>query len=107
MKSEDRTSRCIVGTWRYAYGGVDYVQLVFSEESELRTVRCEDYDDGDYQTVVSSYTFAGRILKMPELTNRELKVVSLSASALVLRDWPHRGECAFLRQTDNKTDLHK
>ena len=104
MKSENKSFGCIIGTWRYAYGGEDYVQLTFSEESAEGTVRCEDYDDGDWQTAVSSYTFCKGILKMPELTDRKLKVINLSASEMVLQDWPHRGKCVFLRQTDDITD---
>lgn len=99
MLIENRTSGRIIGTWEYRYGGDDCVRLTFSGHPAEGTVVCEDCDDGDWQSLASDFTFQGSILKMPGLgRGRSIKVVSLSASALVLRGWPHGGDCVFLRQ---------
>lgn len=104
MIAENRTFGRIIGTWRYTYGGEDYVQLTFTGDSAKGTAVCEDYDDGDGQSLASEFTFQGSILKMPKLRGgRSIKVVSLSEDSLVLKGWPHGGDCIFHRQTDDKT----
>ena len=89
----------ITGTWEYYYGGEDSIRLTFSEKEGERAVLCESFDDGDYQKRFSNYIYKNGILRISKPgRDRCIKVAVLSASALVLTNWPEEGNCIFYKQ---------
>lgn len=96
-KKENEVS--LVGTWSLNFGTDDYCLLTFYQNG---TVRYQEYDDGEWEKDdVYRYTYSNGILRITYENGEEretIEVISLSATKLVLKDWPDGGVNTFVKQ---------
>ena len=92
-------SPTLIGTWKYTSGN-GYTQLTFNQDG---TVFYQEYQSGRWEESgeVMTYTYKNNTLSFysqgktrPETAS----VISLTATTLVLQDWPDSGRCTFIRQ---------
>lgn len=95
----------LIGVWKYNFGTNDYVLLTFRQDG---TVRYQEYDGGKWQTDATyTYVYNGNILKIINNSGSEMgsiTVIRLTATELVLKDWPDGGENIFIRQNSDEPE---
>jgi hypothetical protein len=92
----------LVGTWRLDFS-TGYILLSFSQEG---TVRYQEYDKGEWESdKVYHYTYNGNYLILTYYSESRktertetIEVISLSATELILKDWPDEGVNTFIKQ---------
>ena len=98
-RGDDDSETSIIGTWKYTFGD-GYVLLTFNSDG---TVLYQEYDNGKWEEEgeTMTYTYNKGILSFysygktkPETAT----VVSLTSTKLVLKDWPDKGNCTFMKQ---------
>ena len=96
-KKEDEVS--LLGTWSLKFGPNDYCLLTFYQNG---TVKYQEYDAGEWEEEdIYSYTYSNGILRLTNENGKEretVEVISLSATKLVLKDWPDVGVNTFVKQ---------
>lgn len=89
----------IIGTWSLNFGKNDYSLLTFFQNG---TVKYQEYDNGEWEEDETyRYSFSNGILVFTYSNGSEretIEVISLSATKLVLKDWPDGGVNTFIRQ---------
>ena len=89
----------ILGTWALNFGTDDYCLLTFYPDG---TVKYQEYDNGEWDADDTyRYTYSDGILRFIYKNSKireEIEVISLSATKLVLKDWPDGGVNTFIRQ---------
>lgn len=98
-KEEITPNPSIVGTWTYDFGDEGYCSLTFSGTEKSGTVTLVYNEKGHIDTETSRYTYKDGYLYLPDMEDYEdfgaIKVISLTESKLVLRDFPDDGNCTF------------
>ena len=88
----------LVGTWKYTFSS-GYVLLTFSKNG---TGLYQEYDHGRWEEEGENFTwtYSGNILtfKNGSYDTETARVVSLTSTKLVLKDWPDSGNCTFYKQ---------
>ena len=96
---DDKNEVSLVGTWSLNYDTDDYCLLTFYQNG---TVKYQEYDNGEWeQEDIYRYTYANGILRLTYQNGNEretIEVISLSATKLVLKDWPDGGVNTFVKQ---------
>lgn len=106
---DDGPEISIVGTWTFDYGDEGYCSLTFSGTATSGTVTIVDYEKGHTDTETSRYTYKDGYLYLPDIEDYEyigaIKVISLTETKLVLRDFPDDGNCTFTKGIDQPPSL--
>lgn len=92
-------SRSLIGTWMLNFDEGSYCWLTFNDNG---TVRYREYDDGEWEEdELYQYSYINNILQFTYGNGQireTIEVISLSNTALVLKDWPDGGVNTFIKQ---------
>lgn len=91
------SSTSLVGTWRMDFGTNSYVLLTFNQNG---TGQYREYDHDYWEYEFSfSYTYSnGVIYANGNGSTKQIEVVSISKTMLVLKDFPDSGTNTFKKQ---------
>ena len=87
----------LVGTWKYTFSS-GYVLLTFNQDG---TGVYREYDHGRWEESGDpfTYTYSSDVITFIDDGDVETaRVVELTSTSLVLKDWPDGGNCTFYKQ---------
>lgn len=89
----------LVGTWVYLLGDEGYFRCTFTGDGTSGTLFYEVNEKGKVEKESINYIYAAGHLTLYEGKHSEIvEVISLTATELVLKDWPDGGNCTFYKQ---------
>ena len=96
----------LVGTWTYLLGDEGYFTCTFTGDGTSGTFLYEENEKGKVEKESCNYTYAGGYLTLYEGNfSKTVKVISLTSTTLVIKDFPDNGNCTFTKKRVTKPSL--